>query len=531
MPKNLSPVWLVALAVAWAFDFLFWAKTPGISFAIFTILCLSGGLFLAGRERAKPAPASWPLFILTVFFAAVTFVRLEPFTVVLGYVCALSSMAILAQTLLGGRWKAYGIIDHLVGFFALGWSAIALAAQAWFKSRKEAVGEPDQNQNASLNWRRFLPALRGLALALPVLAVFSALLASADPVFSRYLEDLLRIFRIEKIAEYLFRGAYILCLAYLLAGIFLHALIHSRHERLRDPDHPWVAPFFGLTESAVILGSVNLLFAFFVGIQFRYFFGGQANIHAAGFTYSEYARRGFGELVIVAIFSLLLFLGLSAIARRITPFQRRLFSGLGVLLVISVLIMLVSAFQRLLLYEQAYGFTRLRACTHVFMFWVGILLAAVVGLELAGRLRYFALAALIASLGFSASLPVLNVDGFIARQNVLRAVAGEELDIHYLSHLSADAVPALIDLHRLQSLPQPVSEQVGGVLACRLAEAIDQDQPQPWQSFHLSPYLARRALNAYQAALSEIPVYKDSYGRWMVRIGGEEHSCYANWWE
>jgi hypothetical protein len=47
MPKNLSRFWLVVLALAWGFDFLFWKKTPGISFPIFVILSLAGGLYLA----------------------------------------------------------------------------------------------------------------------------------------------------------------------------------------------------------------------------------------------------------------------------------------------------------------------------------------------------------------------------------------------------------------------------------------------------------------------------------------------------
>ncbi len=77
-------------------------------------------------------------------------------------------------------------------------------------------------------------------------------------------------------------------------------------------DKPILAPFLGFTESTVVLIAVDLLFALFVFIQFRYLFGGQANITPVGYTYSEYARRGFGELVAVAFLSLGLILGLGA---------------------------------------------------------------------------------------------------------------------------------------------------------------------------------------------------------------------------
>ena len=218
-----------------------------------------------------------------------------------------------------------------------------------------------------------------------------------------------------------------------------------------------------------MLGSVAALFATFVFIQFQYFFGGQANIQIDGYTYSEYARRGFGELVTVAFFSLLLILIASGITRRETETQRRVFSGLGIGIVALVLVMLVSAFQRLVLYEAAYGFSRLRTYTHVFMLW----LAAVTGCG--GRTGNpasrapFALAALIASLGFALSLGIMNVDGFIVRQNVDRAVQGEAFDASYLTGLSTDAFPRwlprirlslyLLPLKRVWVRPWPVTLQ------------------------------------------------------------------------
>src|SRR4029453_18871789 len=143
--------------------------------------------------------------------------------------------------------------------------------------------------------------------------------------------------------EYIFRLAYILILAYLLAGTFLHAAQKS-DEKVEEKT--WVSPFLGFTESTIVLGSVVILFLAFVIVQFQYFFGGQANISIEGYTYSEYARKGFGELVTVAFISLLLLLGLGSITRRENNAQRRIFSNLGVVLVGLVIVMLISAFRR-----------------------------------------------------------------------------------------------------------------------------------------------------------------------------------------
>jgi FtsH-binding integral membrane protein len=180
----------------------------------------------------------------------------------------------------------------------------------------------------------------------------------------------------------IFRFIYIV-IGYALAGVVFMphkskmktcALNPSRHFLLRGSNHR--------VRQAVAL------FAFVV-VQFQYFFGGTTNIHVDGYTYAEYARRGFGELVTVAFFALLMLLTLSAITKRDTETQRRVFSGLGVTLVALLLVMLVSAFKRLGLYEEVYGFSRLRTYTHVFLIWIGLLLIATIALRFAGAHVYF----------------------------------------------------------------------------------------------------------------------------------------------
>src|SRR6185369_942048 len=194
------------------------------------------------------------------------------------------------------------------------------------------------------------------------------------------------------------------------------------------------------------------------------------------YTFSEYARKGFGELVAVAFFSLLLLLGLGAITRRETESQRVGFSGLGVALVSLVIVMLISAYQRLALYETAYGFSRLRTYTHVFMIWLGLLLIAVVILEITRRERAVGLAMIVAALGFIISLNLLNVDSFIVKQNIQREVRGAtdnafaqgraDLDAQYFLDLSDDAVPSLVSAFQSNAMPVAVREKIGLSLTC-----------------------------------------------------------------
>jgi len=197
----------------------------------------------------------------------------------------------------------------------------------------------------------------------------------------------------------------------------------------------------------------------------------------------------------VAAFSLLLLILLSLFTSRESIKRRRIFSGLGVGLVALVLVIQVSAFQRILLYEDAYGFSRLRTYTHVFMIWLGLLLVAVILLEIMQRHRIFALAAVLASLGFVVMLNVLNVDGLIVSRNVQRAIDGKELDIGYLESLSSDAVPTLADAYRSPDNSERLHDDLGKTLA-HYAAARDESTDDPaWQSFHLSRNRADSVLN------------------------------------
>ncbi|NOY98069.1 MAG: DUF4173 domain-containing protein [Chloroflexi bacterium] len=521
---NSKRLWTTTLLLGLAFDFLFWKKMPGISFAIFVALCLVGGYIVLRMDGVLPARRSLWLLAPIAFFAAMTFVRQEPLTAFLNYALTLFFMALLALSYLGGRWPAYSLSDYLAGFFRLAGSMLGRPLSFIAETRRQR-----KEAGADENTRRVWPVVRGLLIALPIVAIFASLLSSADLVFAQRLDDFIALFRLEKLPEYIFRGMYIFLLAYLLVGILLYAAFKSRDEKLLGEEKPVVAPFLGFTEAGIVLGSVVLLFAAFVVVQFQYFFGGQVNINIDGYTYSEYARRGFGELVTVAVFSLLLFLGLSTVARRDTAVRRKVFSGLGIGLVVLVLVMLVSAFQRLTLYETVYGFSRLRTYPHVFMVWLGILLTAVVVLEIVQRQRVFAVAALFALLGFAATLDLLNVDAFIVRQNVQLSVGGRELDSAYLASLSDDAIPALADSLEVSGISAWTRDGVAAAMICYRSNEGSRSEPLPWQSFHLARWRADRVYDALQTELSDYTLHDDDWPVTVTSPNGAEFDCWSGY--
>ncbi len=529
--KRVNLLWIVGLILGWFFDFLFWKANLGINFAIFVALVLAGGFLVLALNGIKPSWRSLLLLVPILFFASITFLRLEGLTQFLAFAFTLGLMGLLTVSYLGGRWPLYSISDYIANFAKLLGSLVA--RPLIFRSEQQkaalAAGLVEETSSArKAGWKRFWAVFRGVLIALPVVVLFAALLSSADLVFAQGVNDLMKLFRLEKLPEYIIRVILILLGAYALMGAILHAAHKSQDEKLAGVDKPLIPPFLGFTEAAVVLGAVVLLFAAFVLVQFTYFFGGQTNIGLQGYTYSEYARRGFGELVAVAFISLLLFLGLSSIVRRGTSAQRWIFSGLGIGMVVLVGVILVSAFQRLLLYEAAFGFTRLRMYTHVFMIWLGAILAVVVVLEIARRERLFAMTALLASIGFAATLALINVDAVIVRQNVARVAQGQELDVPYLASLSSDAVPALVVEFQDSSLSAGTRDAVGAALFCRTQMNPDKNQ-KDWRSFSLSHGRAEKAIATVQSKLDQYGEMETQYPFKLTSPAGVTYTCYPEY--
>lgn len=531
MKTNPNKLWILVFALGWLFDFLFWKQSPGLNFAIFAAACVVVAFYLLLSDGLRPNRMSLILLPLFGYFIVVTFTRAEPMTAFLAYTFTLLVMTLLTMTYLGGRWYLYNVTDYIGKSVNLLGSLLARPIAFIVEVRKtqtEAGIQPSK--------RNIWPVVRGIVIALPIIAIFAALLASADVIFGHRLDQLIKWFNIDNLPELIFRLVYIVAVGYALAGVVLHASTESNDEMLANEDKPFLPPFLGYIESTIILGSVVILFAAFVVIQFQYFFGGQTNIHIDGYTYAEYARRGFGELVTVAFFALLMLLALTSITRRETELQRRIYSGLGVVLVTLLLVMLVSAFKRLGLYEAAYGFSRLRTYTHVFLVWIGLLLVVTIALEILRRERMFIFAALIASFGFAISLPLLNVDAFIVNQNIQRELVVQpqsqatqsdqvSLDAQYFLNLSDDAVPALVSAFQTPTVPAGIREKIGASLACINYERGQNNRKLSWQSFQFARFNADKSLALIQKDIKGYKINNTVYPAIVTTPSGKDFSC------
>ena len=514
MKKYLLPV---SIFLGVIFNFLFWEKIPGISFPFFVSLCLFGGYGLIRASGGKPAKINILLVSVILAFACMTIIRREPLTGFLNIALTLFAMTLLAGTYLSGEWIRFNLIGHITSFFHLVGGMISLP---WMQNES-----PDKNGNIWGKKKRIAPILRGIALSLPIWLVFLGLLYSADLIFAERVDLIVTNFDLENLVELTARLILTLLVAYFFSGAVLFAAQRSGSLPAKSEEKAVIPSFLGLTETGIILGGVILLLNSFVIIQFQYFFSGQANITFDGFTYAEYARRGFGELVGVAILSILLLKGLSLVTKKDELQRHRFFSALSAGLVALVLVILVSAFQRLFLYESAYGFTRLRTYAHVLMIWLGVYMLAFLAMEIVKRQTLFINVSLAVIAGFSLTLSLLQVDRFIVDRNVTRSIEGEPFDAGYLSSLSSDAVPAMVAHFDNSDTPAELREGVGAALVCFQQAPFNQSlADRPWQSFHFSDKAAVKALENVQA---ELDAYRVNDETWPITATGPIGIQYA----
>jgi hypothetical protein len=504
---------LLALLLGLSVDYFFYDKSIGISFPLFITLGVLAVLAAALAERVRPALSSLWLIVPLIGFASMVFVRAEPLTTFVNVAVVLALGALWVRTFENGRLFRFGLLDMFVAFCL---TAAELAVRPWpllASARRQTMSDDGRR-------RMLLPVLRGLLLAAPILCVFTVLLGSADLVFGDRLHDILEALNLDNLPELFWRSLLVGAAAFVVIGLLVQALRPFQFGLIGE-DGRLLPRFLGLTESVVVLGGINLLFAAFVLIQFQYLFGGTTNINTAGYTYSEYARQGFGELAAVVLMSLLILLALSAGVRRDSRRDTLTFNSLNLLMAALVGVMVVSSLQRLLLYEEIFGFTRLRTYSHVAILWLGALFLPYLVALLAGRMRWFAPGALLAVLGFAATLNGLNVDRFIAAQNISRLSRGHELHARYLITLSDDALPELLTL--LDHNDPALGAVLGPGLVCRLERLAGEEARAAWQSWHLSRQAAWEALRD-RPDLSRYRLIHHPYGDYLY-VGEAREMC------
>jgi len=480
----------VSLVLGLLFDYFFYDKIPGIAFPLYVILVIVGLFAIANIFKKQVSKEVVWLLIPLIFFSAMVFVRSSGLLTFLNVAASLLLFLVIAEVSFGEKVKNF-LVGHYVKIFFLPFKFI----HPLFQTLSDLFSSRGVNKDQ----KALSQVVKGILMAIPVLFVFLLLFSSADLIFQKYVSDLISI-DIEP--EAISRSILVLIATLVYIGAYTYSFREKENQIAAQQNSKGHS--VGHIESSILLGSVNVLFFIFILVQLTYLFGGESNISAQGFTYAEYARRGFFELIAVAIISLLLLLSTEKYVVKKETDHALGFKILSTVLVIQVILIMASAFTRLSLYEQAYGFTTLRLYSHAFI----ILLAVIFCLLLYKiykdkRENTFAFRVFISIALFLAVINFLNPDAFIARRNIERFATTGKLDIYYLSRLSSDAIPDTIKVLNISN--EDLRKGFGRELYWR-AQNDDSPYFSKWQSLNISRMRADKILNS---KMREIEPYKN----------------------
>ncbi|KKQ65022.1 MAG: hypothetical protein US86_C0013G0023 [Candidatus Daviesbacteria bacterium GW2011_GWA2_38_24] len=355
---------------------------------------------------------------------------------------------------------------------------------------------------------------RGIAIASALFLILFFLLSQADPIFNKLSQNFFASIRERTITSVVIFVA--------LTGFGLIKILEKATEtKLKNE-----LSVGKLHELSIITGSISALFLVFIIVQFRYLFSAvnERDLHQLGInslTYSEYVRKGFFELIIVAALSSGIVIYALKFLHRFKDNQKRLIQIFSGFLTIETGLLLLSAVKRVALYADAHGLTRARIFGFVFLLWLSVMLSIFLFriFKETGKKNFFYIS-LLSTLITLLFINILNIDGLVATK--YKPTVNNEVDYFYLTGLSSDAVDvwkeALVEsektLVQLETVKSLNSEDNRKLYWTRLT--LDQIRfdveylvekysiQRKWQSYNLSEYLAYQKISEDAGFLEKV---------------------------
>ncbi len=475
---------ILALVAGIIFDYLFFGKAIGASYPLFVAVfyCV---FWVASHKRVSfQINFGWFLFIPILLLSATFAIHSNP--VLLARNSVLIPLLLLVQTTLlvhGYEWSSVRCVSRFIGRLTDHISANVPKVLLELISLAKVA-----NRMAPERRKTLKNIFIGLIISVPLLVIVIPLLASADTVFQKFLADILK--PLESIGSIpLAEHVGVIGIITVLLFGYLAVVLKAEVEGVSVPVERGTGGS-NATIVVTVLVMVNAVYILFCAIQFTYLFGGEEVIRSIpDYTYAEYARRGFSELIVVTIINLSILL----IGLRFTKNGGkldRLVLALRCLLVLCTVIMLYSAHLRLKLYEDAYGYTYARIFAHSFigfLFTLFMLTLYKLWRRELPLLKAFAVAALLAY----TTLNYVNIDAIIAQRNIDRYFRTGKIDFDYLQELSYDAIPELTRLSA-DSYGDMAAKAEAVLLRDKQAELNSES---PWQSYNFSKAKAKQMLS------------------------------------
>ncbi len=327
---------------------------------------------------------------------------------------------------------------------------------------------------------------RAIFLTIPLVITIIALLASADDVFGniflKAIGNVLEVIFEFDVATIILKIAVILGLFIYFSCFFNHIIYKfepkdEKFEEFKIKD---------IITTKMILSVLNVIYILFCFIQVYSLFMKKGEVS----NYSQYARKGFFQLMIVSFINLIVIL----VAKKCE--KNKYINSMCLLMIGCTFIILLSSGYRMFLYENAYGYTRLRLLVYVALLTEAILLVPTIAYVIDKEINLPKVYMSIIIVMY-VCVNLANIDNIITKSNVDRYFEIGVFDVDYLKkETGTDAVKELIRIRDSEAKTTEERTVKDGITSYLVSIYEDlETQEMDYRDFNISKIIAKKYIS------------------------------------
>ncbi len=422
-----------SLLYALFFTFCLYRNFNGITYPFFVggTLCF---FFSCLKKLGITAKKDMPFYVISLLLLGISTFSTNSFPIIFMNVIAVFLLFFILAIHCFYNDQNWSFGKHISAILIVCFSSLLCIDRpfrdmAWYR----------KSRSSKTSHKKLNAIILGIVISIPLLIIIIMLLYGADSIFASFFDTF--FYGLRYIPDDTVGIAFYFLFAF-FAYYCIWVYLCKRDMIEEVTDKRTAEPIIAITFTG-ILSAVYLVFCI---IQIWYLFLGNLPL-TEGFSYSQYARNGFFQLLFVCLINLILVLSCLGRFR-----ENKVLKAILTVITICTYIMIVSSVMRMRLYIAFYNLTFLRLLVLWALLIITLLITGVLVSIYKPKFplfRYSIITVTVLYLLFSLSHP----DYWIARYNteprtyLLRnenQAIKPIIDYEYLSRLSSDAAPVLL---------------------------------------------------------------------------------------
>ena len=436
---------------------LFFGQNLGISVILFVIPYLAFTIYYIEKRKKAKNRKAYLLIAPIILLAATYFIYQNKFFQICNIIVMLILYNIMLIWCMEQKYELEFVIKRI---FVLFLKPFSFLASALHQIGHVFTLKKPQNEKMKLKKGITKQIMIGVGVSIPLLILIIALLSSADFQFANGISQISKFFY-ENMDKFFDEQWGFSIFLRLLTIIILTIYLMSFFINLRTRQ-PWkigdernICIHVDTVICNTVVTLLNIVYVIFCSIQVTNLI--ETMVNHQSIEYASYAREGFFQLMVVSIINFIIILVTTQNKKESTKPQMIYRKVMNLILAISTIIILISAFVRMNLYGEAYGYTFLRILVYFALITEGLLMIpTIVYIWKGGKLptrSYFIIVVIIyLAMNFS-NIPNMiatkNVNRYLEQQNQIES----KIDILYLTKTKTDGLEEVIKLYETTQDP------------------------------------------------------------------------------